>query len=113
MLAGDWFRKRLQQPLPSSGLNFSEALTYLELADAAALVPLVVERQQPGYHQYFPAQAVTLDGYTVERTLAEFFPDTPLRRPREQIGSLVDLSALERDFGFRPSPPLTVQLLAR
>jgi hypothetical protein len=46
----------------------------------------------------------------VARTLSEFFPDTPLRRPVDQIESLVDLSTLERDFGFRPSPPLTVQL---
>jgi nucleoside-diphosphate-sugar epimerase len=110
MLAGDWFQRRLQQPLPPSGLNFCEALAYLGFADAAALVALVVERQQPGYHQYFPAQALTLAGYTAERTLAEFFPDIPRRRPREQIEELVDWSALEQDFGFRPGPPLTVQL---
>ncbi len=110
MLAGDWFRKRLEQPVPLSGLNFCEGLTYLELSDAAALVGLVLELQQPGYHQYFPAQAVSLAGYTAQSTLAQFFPDTPLRRPLEQIIDLVDQSALERDFGFRPSPPLTVQL---
>ena len=110
MLAGDWFHKRLQQPLPLSGLNFSEALTYLDFDDAAALVTLVVERQEPGYHQYFPAQALVLDGYTVQSTLTQFFPSTPLRRPPGEIAALVDLSALERDFGFRPRPPLTVRL---
>lgn len=112
-LAGDWFARRLQHPLPVSGLNFCEGLVYLDFADAATLVGLVVERQQPGYHQYFPAQAVKLAGYTVERTLAEFYPDVPLRRPLDQIAELVDLSALERDFGFRPAPPLTVQLIGR
>jgi NAD(P)-dependent dehydrogenase (short-subunit alcohol dehydrogenase family) len=76
----------------------------------AALVALVLERQQPGYHQYFPAQALTLEGYTVESTLTRFFPNTPLRRPETAIGELVDRSALERDFGFRPCPPLTVRL---
>jgi nucleoside-diphosphate-sugar epimerase len=110
MLAGDWFHTRLQRPLPLSGLNFGEALTYLEFDDAAALVALVVERQRPGYHQYFPAQALTLDGHTVESTLTQFFPNTPLRRPKAEIPALVDLSALERDFGFRPRPPLTVRL---
>jgi nucleoside-diphosphate-sugar epimerase len=110
MLAGDWFHERLQQPLPLSGVNFSEALTYLEFSDAAALVALVVERQRPGYHQYFPAQALTLEGYSVESTLSRFFPNTPLRHPKTEIEELVDHSALERDFGFRPRPPLTVRL---
>jgi nucleoside-diphosphate-sugar epimerase len=113
MLSGDWFKKRLQHPLPRSGLNLCEALSYLDFSDAAALVALVVERQQPGYHQYFPAQAVKLEGYTPASTLAEFFPHTPLRRPRDEIAELIDVSALERDFGFRPSPPLTVQLIPR
>jgi nucleoside-diphosphate-sugar epimerase len=110
MLAGDWFKKRLALPVPVSGLNFCEALTYLDLGDAAALIGLVLERQQPGYHQYFPAQAVTLAGYSAQTTLAEFFAKTPLRRPLEQITSLVDGSALERDLGFCPGAPLTVQL---
>jgi nucleoside-diphosphate-sugar epimerase len=113
MLSGDWFKQRLQQPLPPSGLNFCEALAYLDFADAATLVALVVELQQPGYHQYFPAQAVSLAGYTPERTLAEFFPNIPLRRPPEQIRDLVDWSALEQDLGFRPGPPLTVELVQR
>lgn len=112
-LTGDWFARRFQHPVPVSALNFCEGLVYLDFADAATLVALVVEQQQPGYHQYFPAQAVKLAGYTAERTLAEFYPDVPLRRPREQVGELVDLSALERDFGFRPAPPLTVQLVGR
>jgi nucleoside-diphosphate-sugar epimerase len=110
MLAGDWFKKRLAQSMAPSALNFCEALTYLDFTDAATLVALVLEQQQPGYHQYFPAQAVTLVGYSIERTLSEFFAQTPLRRPLSEIRSLVDVSALERDFGFRPAPPLTVQL---
>ncbi len=113
MLTGDWFRKRLQQPVPQSELNFGEALAYLTFADAARLVALVVEQQQPGYHQYFPAQALVLAGHTLESTLREYFPSTPLRLPIEQMQALVDLSALERDFGFRPAPPMTVQLEVR
>jgi nucleoside-diphosphate-sugar epimerase len=110
MLAGEWFHNRLQRPQPQSAVNFSEALTYLDFNDAAALVALVIERQRPGYHQYFPAQALTLEGHTVESTLTCFFPNTPLRRPKAEIDGLVDHSALERDFGFRPRPPLTVRL---
>ncbi|HXK17282.1 MAG TPA: NAD(P)-dependent oxidoreductase [Polyangiaceae bacterium] len=113
MLTGDWFHERAQAPLSPSALNLCEALTYLDFPDAATLVALVLERQGPGYHQYFPAQTVNVAGYTPSRILAEFFPDTPLRRPAGQIESLVDLSLLEQDFGFRPGPPLTIRLALR
>jgi nucleoside-diphosphate-sugar epimerase len=113
MLATDWLKKRLQQPLPPSGLNLGEALTYLELEDAATLVGLVLTRQRPGYHQYFPARAVAVEGMTAGQVIRELFPQTPLRLPAEAIEALVDLSALERDLGFRPAPPLTVRLERR
>ena len=102
--------KGIEQRQALSALNWGEGLTYLEFSDAAPLVALVLERQRPGYYQYFPAQALRIAGYSVATTLATFFPATPLRRPLSEIESLVDLSALEADFGFRPSPPFTVEL---
>lgn len=113
MLAGDWFKKHLQTPLPASGLNLSEGLTYLHLEDAARVVALVLAHQKPGYHQYFPAQAVEIEGMSPAAVVAELFPQTRLSRPAESIRTLVDLSALERDVGFRPVPPLTVRLERR
>ena len=113
MLAGEWLRKRVAEPLAPSDLNFCEALTYLDFSDAAKLVGLVLQRQQAGYHQYFPAQALELVGYTAASTQAEFFPQTPRRQPDEPLTLLVDLSALEQDFGFSPAPPLTVRLERR
>jgi nucleoside-diphosphate-sugar epimerase len=110
MLTGAWFHERLAEPLLPSSLNLCEALTYLELSDAATIVALVLERQRVGYHQYFPAQAVTIAGYTPARVVSEFFPEVPLRCGKGQLEALVDSSALERDFGFRPAPPLTVRL---
>jgi nucleoside-diphosphate-sugar epimerase len=110
VLVGAWFYERAERPLPRSAVNFAEALTYLNFTDAARLVGLVLERQRPGYHQYFPAQALQLEGYSPARVLAEFFPHTPLRAPRESIQSLVDATALERDFGFWLGTPLTVRL---
>lgn len=113
LLVGAWFYERAALPLPLSALNFSEALTYLDFSDAARLVGVVLERQAPGYHQYFPAQAINLEGYTPAHVLSEFFPHIPLRLPPERIESLVDSAALERDFGFRPAPPLTVRVARR
>jgi len=113
LLAGQWFHDRAKEPLPLASVNFAEALTYLDFSDAARLVALVLARQAPGYHQYFPAQVLSLEGYNVARILSEFFPHIRLRAPLETIPSLVDLAPLERDFGFRPSPPLTIRLRQR
>jgi nucleoside-diphosphate-sugar epimerase len=110
-LAGEGFLDRIKQPLLREALNFAEGLTHLQFGDAARLIGLVLERQAPGYHQYFPAQSLSVVGYSPPQLLADFFADTPLRRPRAEITNLVDLSALERDLDFRPSPPLTVELL--
>ena len=113
LLVGSWFYERAAAPLPLSALNFCEALTYLDFDDAARLVGLVLTQQKPGYHQYFPAQAINLEGYTPARILAEFFPYIPVRGAVETVAGLVDGSALEQDFGFRPAPPLTVRVLQR
>jgi nucleoside-diphosphate-sugar epimerase len=113
LLVGQWFHDRAKEPLPQTSLNFAEALTYLDFDDAARLVTLVLERQASGYHQYFPAQVISLEGYNAPRILSEFFPHIPLRAPLETISSLVNVAPLERDFGFRPSPPLTIRLLRR
>jgi nucleoside-diphosphate-sugar epimerase len=113
MLVGSWFYERAAEPLPPASVNFSEALSYLDFQDAARLVGAVLERQGPGYHQYFPAQVINLEGYTVARVLSDFFPHVPLRAAPDQIRALVDGTALERDVGFRPEPPLTVRLAQR
>lgn len=110
MLVGASFLERAGQSLPESALNFGEGLTYLELTDAAELVGLVLARQAPGYHQYFPARALELAGHGAAAVAARFFPQTPLRRPLEGLESLVDLGDLEADLGFLPRPPLTVRL---
>jgi nucleoside-diphosphate-sugar epimerase len=109
-LVNESFLRHIKQRQTRTALNWGEGLTYLEFPDAAALVALVLERQRPGYHQYFPAQTLRIAGYSVAATLAAFFPTTPLRRPLADIESLVDLAALEAEVGFRPSPPLTVEL---
>jgi nucleoside-diphosphate-sugar epimerase len=109
-LAGEQYAARIRQPLLASSLNPQEGFTHLLFSDAAEVTALAVERLGPGYHQYLPAQGLSVTGCSPAQLLASFFSGTPLRRPLAEITSLVDLSALERDLDFRPSPPLTVQL---
>ena len=41
--------------------------------------------------------------------IAAHYPEATLRRPAQELEGLVDLSALWRDLGWRPTdPPLTL-----
>ena len=102
MLAEAWLGERLARPVSPSEVNFGEALTYRELADAAALVGAVLERQGPGYHRYFPGQTLELAGYDAAETVAKFFPHTPLREPWEKLRALFDLSGEDQQLGILP-----------
>jgi nucleoside-diphosphate-sugar epimerase len=110
LLVGSAYTEKLRQPQPKEALNFCEGLTYLELDDAAELVRLVLDKQGAGYHQYFPAQVLGVEGFSPAEVHAAFFAHVPLRRPSEPLASLVDRSALERELDFRPRAPLTVRL---
>ncbi len=94
---------------PRQWLNFNECLTYLILEDAARLIDAVLTRQQPGYHQYFPAQSLHLRGLPTEALIDRHYAHVPLRRPATQLDGLVDLEPLRRDLDWAPAgPPLEV-----
>jgi nucleoside-diphosphate-sugar epimerase len=99
------------QPAPPSAFNFGELLAYLMFSDAAELVRLALERQEPGYHQYYPAQTLEVRGMPVPHLIRDFFPGVPLRRPRAEIDALVDISAIRRDLGWTPQHRATIDVL--
>jgi nucleoside-diphosphate-sugar epimerase len=90
------------RPVPRSSFNFGEVLGYLMFSDAAELVRATLEKQLPGYHQYYPAQTLEVRGVAVVELIREFYSHVPLRRPIEQIESLVDLSGIAEDLGWAP-----------
>ncbi len=112
MLVGEQLLGRFEsiRTFSHTWFNFSECLSHLTLDDAAELIAAVVERDAPGYHQYFPAQAMQLRGRSNADLIAEFYPDTLLRKPALEIAELIDLSDLERDTGWRPTRRILVPL---
>jgi nucleoside-diphosphate-sugar epimerase len=105
VLIGDSWIERFTgggKPTARSSFNFGEVLGYLMFSDAADLVRATLERQQPGYHQYYPAQTLEVRGVSVPELIREFYPTVPLRRPIEQIDALVDLSAITQALGWTP-----------
>lgn len=89
----------------SWGLPVDDCFSYLPLVDAAKLVVRVLERQEPGYHQYFPAQCMRVKGQSVEDLVLRYYPEAKLNKSAEKLDSLIDLEALQRDLGWAPSDP--------
>ena len=81
-----------------------EGFTFLRAEDAGTLAAaLAAANLTPGYRCYFPAARAPSNGRPVADLLREFYPQVPLRKPANQMDSLVDLTELERDTGWQPA----------
>jgi len=112
MLAADrWLEwMRSDRPIREDALAWREALAYLLFPDAADLVRRIVEQPRPGYRQYFPAAAVEISNLPVPELVRRHYGHVPLRRPLEELTSLIDATALSRDFGWEPQRVVTVEV---
>jgi nucleoside-diphosphate-sugar epimerase len=79
-----------------------EGFTFLHFQDAATLVDAVLRAPLIGFRIYFPASRDNRLCRSPAEVIREHFADTPLRRPLEQIDSLVDISGIERETGWLP-----------
>lgn len=99
----DWI-SRLPYP-PDRGwgfFNLDEAFTVLAISDAAQLILACLKTSWSGFRIYLPAaQNPTID-MPLPQILQTFYPNVPLRKPLEQLTSLVDNTQIERDTGWRP-----------
>lgn len=113
MLVADWFRGRLATNggrVPRDFLHLSEATAHLGFEDAARLIVCVLERSRAGYRQFFPAATLEVTNVGTRGLIERFYPKVSLREPIERIGSLIDVSELEREVGFAPSERIRVEL---
>ncbi len=79
-----------------------DAFALLHVEDAVTLMSAIAGAvPNAGARRYLPASPVDVAGLTITEIVKEFFPETPLRRPLEQMEQLVDPTPLERDFGWR------------
>jgi hypothetical protein len=61
-----------------------------------------LEKRRAGYHQYLPALSQEPEGLSVPEVIRRYYADIPLTRPIDDIKSLIDISELERDYGWVP-----------
>jgi nucleoside-diphosphate-sugar epimerase len=107
-----WFPKPVAR-LHLDSVDFHEVTAHLMLDDAAALVAAALERETPGYHQYFPAQTLDLVGYDPARIVREFYPHVSLRIPIEKLTTLIDLSAVQLALGWEPTQRIRAEIISR
>jgi nucleoside-diphosphate-sugar epimerase len=112
MLVNDHLLGRFEalRSLNPSWFNFPECVSHLTFEDAGELIALVVERATPGYRQYFPAVPMQFKGRSNADLIREFYPDTPLNQPAEEISELIDISDITRDTGWRPTRRILVPI---
>jgi len=81
----------------------AEGFAWLHAGDAARLIDALLRADLPGFRIYFPAVSEpTPRAGSVADVVRELYPSVPLRKPVEQMASLVDLSRIERETGWSP-----------
>ncbi|HEV8245552.1 MAG TPA: NAD(P)-dependent oxidoreductase [Polyangiaceae bacterium] len=102
--------KRWKNGFPRRWANFGEGLSHLFLDDAAELVACVLQNQKPGYHQYFPAVSPDFSNGTLADLVREEYGDVPLRKPLAELSSLIDIEAITRALGWKPTRRMNLNL---
>jgi nucleoside-diphosphate-sugar epimerase len=101
-LLDDWMWDRMKVSPARWGSSRAEGFTFLHCRDAAAFLDALLKSPIGGFHIYFPAARENSQMQPAADVIRQHYPEVPLRKPLEQIDSLVDLSAIERDTGWTP-----------
>jgi nucleoside-diphosphate-sugar epimerase len=76
--------------------------SYLAYTDAASLVLAILRNPLPGFRIYLPAHPKPRRTESPADLIREYYPGVPLRRPLEEIQSLVDISRIQDEIGWSP-----------
>lgn len=77
--------------------------SYLSFTDAASLVLAILRNPLPGFRIYLPAHPKPRRTESPADLIREYYPGVPLRRPLEEIESLVDISRIQNETGWSPA----------
>ncbi len=116
-----WLAKRpadQRTPLPQPGqadvphrLTWSpldECFLWLWMKDAAVLIEALLTKPQPGMATLLPASAVPWVDADADALASRCFAGVPHKRSLAGLSAMVDLSGLERDYGWAPSDAWSV-----
>ncbi len=110
MLVNEWLARRLSGKIRVDSINFAECTAHLFLQDAGEFCAEVLAQRAPGYHKYFPAVTMNLEGYPLAEMLRDRYPDVPHKRPLAELSDLIDISAIRREIGWAPRERLSARV---
>jgi nucleoside-diphosphate-sugar epimerase len=90
----------------SRGQNLDEAFSLLSYPDAARLIIAILRAPLSGFRIYFPAARKPWLNLSIPQIIKQFYEKVLLRKPIEQIHSLIDISQIERETGWTPQDEL-------
>lgn len=98
-------RRDLRWRKPDSPHSGAEFHAWLWLEDAARLLIAAAEAPAlPGFRIYLPTGPLPPDWPDAETLALTHLPDAPRREPGARLAALIDLSALEHDLAWSPTP---------
>jgi nucleoside-diphosphate-sugar epimerase len=86
---------------PHKPVRIAQGFALLTMNDAARSIIATLEAKLTGYHTFFPAIS-RVEGALVKPAIERYYPDVPLRRPIEQIDSLVCSRFIREATGWVP-----------
>lgn len=98
----DWARHMRKDRPRDPWWNPDEAFSYLHMVDAATLIDAILRAPLDGFGIYFPVDPRPSSGEPIPDLIRKWFPNVSLRRPVEQMASLVDISRITEQTGWAP-----------
>jgi nucleoside-diphosphate-sugar epimerase len=96
-----WGRRLQPLSVEENWVEIEQGFTCLSFNDAARLVLACLNTTLPGYRTYYPGVSV-VPSELLDTYLDRYYSGVPLRKPRRELASLVDLAAIEADTGWTP-----------
>lgn len=81
-----------------------EVFSMIAVDHAASLCADVIEKQKPGYHQFFPASSSFMLETPLQEIVETYFSNVELRRPIDDMVNLTDTSEITAKVGWVAEP---------
>lgn len=88
---------------PEAWHILDQGFAMLSYADAAGLIRAVLARAASGFRVYLPAARENMVGQPPARLIERYYGGVSLRRPAHEIESLVDISQITEETGWKPT----------
>lgn len=86
------------------GGEADEGFAYLKRDNAADLMVRLLSAELEGYRQFFAAAPDNILGWPTKEVIETFYPEVALKKPMDQMDSLVDCSDLKELLGWEAEP---------